>query len=113
MCLAFYILWFLAFMDPFAILALLPGVDEVSDQGDLSDQGNLSADLDGGADAFSDQGNLSADLDVGEAAVSDQGNLSADADGGADDQIQPGSVKRNKRRQEDRTRIQKKKIKNV
>ena len=35
----------LALMDPFAILALLPGTNAVSDQGDLS------AASDGGADA--------------------------------------------------------------
>ena len=119
---------FLALMDPFAILALLPGGDAVSDHGNLSgdsadadvgadavsDQGNLlpggdavSADADGGADAASGQGNLSADADGEADAV--QGNLSADADGGADAQIQQKSVRQRKRRQEDRTRIQKKK----
>ena len=40
-----------ALMDPFAILALLPGADVVSDQANLSD------DADGEADVVSDQGN--------------------------------------------------------
>ena len=71
MSLAPYIFLFLALMDPFAILALLPGGDAVSDHGNLSGD---SADADGGADAVSDQGNL---LPGGDA-------VSADADGGAD-----------------------------
>ena len=109
MRLALHIFLFLALMDPFAILALLPGGDAVSDHGNLSGD---SADADGGADAVSDQGNLlpggdavSADADGGADAVSDQGNLSADADGGADDQIQQKSVRQQTRRQADRTRI--------
>ncbi len=119
MRLALHIFLFLALMDAFAILALLPGGDAVSDHGNLSGD---SADADGGADAVSDQGNLlpggdavSADADGGADAasgadeVSDQGNLSADADGGADDQIQQESVRRQRRRQRDRTKIQQKK----
>ena len=56
--LAPHICLFLALMDPFAILALLPATDAVSDQG------NLSAVSDGEADAVSDQGNLSAVSDA-------------------------------------------------
>jgi hypothetical protein len=100
MSLAPYIFLFLALMDPFAILALLPGTEAASDQDDVP------ADSDGGADAASDHGNLLPGAD----AVSDQGNLSADADGGADDQdYQPRVVRRRRQRQKDRTRIQKKK----
>ena len=93
---------FVALMDPFAILALLPGGDAVSDHGNLSGD---SADADGGADAVSDQGNLlpggdavftdadgGADAAFGADAVSDHGNLSADADGGADAPIQSTKI---------------------
>ena len=76
MSLALYIFLFLALMDPFAILALLPGGDAVS------------ADADGGADAASGQGNLLPGAD----AVSDQGNLSIDAiqDGHAHESLSVG-----------------------
>ena len=71
MRLALHIFLFLAFMDAFAILALLPGGDAVSDHGNLSGD---SADADGEADAVSAQGNLLPGSDA----------VSADTDGGAD-----------------------------
>ena len=62
MSVAPFIFFFLALMDPCAILALLPGGDAVSDHGNLSgdsaDAGGdaVSADADGGADAASARG---------------------------------------------------------
>ena len=84
--LAANIVLLLALVDPFAILALLPGADAVSAQGDLS------AASDGGADAVSDQVDVCAASDGGADVVSDQ-----------DNQPSVGAVRERRRRKHART----------
>ena len=74
-------------MDPWAILALLPGTDAVSDQGELS------AAPDGGADAVSDQVDVCAASDGGADVVSVQ-----------DEQPSVQALRHRERRTSDRNR---------